>query len=72
MSHMHTAGNDPIPPASGTLEGAVQVGEQTVTASVEITLPGTDALPEVFNVPTVAGLTFAVGETPNVFHALVP
>lgn len=65
-------GNDVVPPQSATVNGVATIGGETYNVFTLVTLPGTDALPESFDVPTCDGLTFAATSDPAVFTAVVP
>lgn len=65
-------GNTGTPGGSGTVSGTTHVGGQDIAVSTTVTLPGTPALPESYDVPTAPGLTFTVTADPHVFTAVVP
>lgn len=66
------SGNDPVDPKSATVSGLATIGDQTYNVFTLVTLPGTAALPESFEVPVCEGLVFAATEDPKVFAAVVP
>jgi hypothetical protein len=69
-------GNDPVAESTEQISGQVVLatvaGPVTLDAVTTITMPGTAALPETFEVPTAAGLTFEATGEANVFTAVVP
>lgn len=69
-------GNDPVPPTQASVGGDVTVGTEDISVTTTLTLPGTAALPESFQVPTCPGLTFTVDTTDDptgaTFTAVVP
>lgn len=64
-------GNNPIGSAPIVVSGDVKVGSVDYQVSATLTPPGTPALPEVYAVPTCAGLTFVATSDPHVFTAVV-
>ena len=66
-------GNDPVPPHGATGSGAAVVGGTRYEVSTTMTLPGTPAASEQFEIPTSdAGLVFAATSDPNVFTTTIP
>jgi hypothetical protein len=66
------SGNTGTPGGSGTISGTVHAGGQDIAVSTTVTLPGTPALLESYDVPTAPGLTFTATADPHVFTAVVP
>ena len=65
------SGNDPVPPQTAVVSGDASVGEEVIHVSTALTLPGTPAKAEAFDVPTCPGLTFKATADPHVFTAVV-
>ncbi len=65
-------GNDPGGATVGTVNGDVVIGGTDYKVSATVSLPGTPALAESFQVPVCPGLTFKATAQPNVFTAVVP
>ncbi len=68
-------GTPAVPGASATISGSGDLGPNTVQVSTTVTMPGADAVPplvEMFNKPTLTGLTFVPTADPHVWSALVP
>jgi hypothetical protein len=68
-------GNAPGPVQSATVTGSATVGGQPFSVSTTVTMPGTDAQPVSYAVPSCPGLTFTVSPAdPSgaTFTAVVP
>lgn len=65
-------GNDGAPAQDTEADGNANIGGENYPDSAPITLPGTPALPQVFDTPTCLGLTFVPTANPAVFTAVVP
>jgi hypothetical protein len=66
-------GNDPIPSQGSTTNGAVVVGGIRYEVSTSVTLPGTPAASEQFEMPTSdAGLVFSATSEPSIFVCTIP
>lgn len=65
-------GNDGTPPQTAQVTGKAAIGDQLLDVTVSLTLPGTEPLPETFEVPIYDGLVFHETANPRVFTALVP
>lgn len=65
-------GNDSAPARDTEAAGNANIGGDNYPDTTPITLPGTPALPQVFDTPTCLGLTFVPTANPAVFTAVVP
>jgi hypothetical protein len=66
-------GNDPIDPAGATISGRAVVGGVPYDVTTTVTIPGSPAEGEVFDVPTCPDLPgFTVTSNPAVFTTSVP
>jgi hypothetical protein len=67
-------GNDPVPPSGATVSGAAVIGGTRYDVSTTMTLPGTPAGSEQFEVPTSDEdtLTFTGTSDPAVFTCTIP
>jgi hypothetical protein len=66
------AGNDAVPAEEEEISGRGVVGGIQYVTTTLLTVPATPALPETFDVPVCAGLTFTATGDPAVFTATVP
>jgi hypothetical protein len=66
-------GNDPVDPTSATVRGAAVVGGTRYDVSTTMTLPGTPAASEQFEVPSSdSGLVFQSTSDPAKFTCTIP
>jgi hypothetical protein len=66
-------GNDPVDPTGTSITGRVVVGGVAYDVATTVTLPGTPASAEVFDVPSCPDLPgFVVTADPAVFTTTVP
>jgi len=66
-------GNDPVDPQGATVSGAAVVGGVRYEVETTMTLPGTPAASEQFEVPSSdAGLVFDTTSEPNIFVCTIP
>ena len=66
-------GNDPVDPAGATISGRAVVGGTAYDVTTTVTVPGSSALGEVFDVPTCPDLPGFTGTSdPAVFTTTVP
>jgi hypothetical protein len=67
-------GNDPVPSSGATVSGAAVIGGTRYQVETTMTLPGSPAQSEQFEVPTSddASLVFVATSTPEAFTCAIP
>jgi hypothetical protein len=67
-------GNDPVDPSGATVSGAAVIGGTRYQVSTTMTLPGTPAASEQFEVPTADDptLVFVATSDPESFTCAIP